>query len=250
MNKHNPPREPSYYEETASWARDREAQRRSSLRTAWIIAGIAALVALAEAFALMALSPLKTVVPYTLLVDRQTGYVQALRPLDQDVVAPERALTQSLLAQYVLAREGFLIQSLKDDYRKVILWSSGEAREQYIASAQITNPRSYLATLPRNAIVAVEVRGISDLSDNTAMVRFVTYRADGGARRDEIPWSAVISYRFSGEPMSAEDRLQNPLGFQVTRYRRNADIPLTARQEPFGPARDGAEDVRRAGAVR
>ena len=49
---------------------------------AWIVATVALVVALFEALALIVLTPLKTVVPYTLLVDKQTGYVQELKPLD------------------------------------------------------------------------------------------------------------------------------------------------------------------------
>jgi type IV secretion system protein VirB8 len=33
----------------------------------------------------------------------------------------------------------------------------------------------------------------------------------------------VIRYRFSGEPMTREDRFVNPLGFQVLHYRRDAE---------------------------
>jgi type IV secretion system protein VirB8 len=196
------------------------------LRIAWTISAVAAIIALAEAIALAALAPLKTVVPYTLLVDRQTGYVQALKPLERDAIAPDKALTRSFLAQYVIAREGFQIESLKDDYRKVALWSAGEARERYVKEMQASNPVSTLATLPRQALVEVEVRSISSLSPNTSLVRFATYRVDSGNRRREgQPWSAVVTYRFSGAEMSEADRLINPLGFQVVRYRRNAEIP-------------------------
>ena len=61
------------------------------------------------------LMPLKTVEPYTLLVDRQTGFVQALRPIDAERIAADRALTQSFLVQYVIARESFDIDSLQDE---------------------------------------------------------------------------------------------------------------------------------------
>jgi type IV secretion system protein VirB8 len=37
------------------------------------------------------------------------------------------------------------------------------------------------------------------------------------------PWAAAIAFAYSGEPMRAEDRFLNPLGFQVTRYRRDAE---------------------------
>ncbi|HLZ77897.1 MAG TPA: type IV secretion system protein [Sphingomonas sp.] len=216
-----------YLRAAESWAVDRENANRSMLRLAWGAAAVMAAVALAEAVAIVALMPLKTVVPYTLLVDRQTGYVQTLRPIERDVVAPDKALTRSFLAQYVIAREGFDIDSLKEDYRKVALWSAGDARDRYVAGMQASNPKSPLATLLRRSLVEVEIRGMSSLGPDSALVRFATTRIDPGGQRQAMqPWQAIIGYRFSADAMSAADRLVNPLGFQVTRYRRDAEIPL------------------------
>lgn len=224
----------AYYQASESWAADRERARASGLRTAWIVAAVAATIALLEAVALAMLVPLKTTVPYTLLVDRQTGYIQALKPLNREMIAPDRALTRSLLAQYVIAREGFDIDSVRDDYRKVALWSNGDARDRYIAAMQPNNPQSPFARLPRRALVEVEVevRSISALANDTALVRFATTRSDpGGQRQPPQLFVAVIRYKFSGAAMSAADRLVNPLGFQVQRYRRDAELPL----EPVSP---------------
>lgn len=218
-----------YYEEAQSWASDRERRQRFSSRLAWAVAGIASCIAIAEAIAIAALAPLKTTVPYTILVDRQTGHVEALDPLKPGTIAPDKALTRSLLAQYVIAREGFAIETLQYDYRKVALWSSGEARQAYLGEMQSSNPSSPLAVLPRGTLVQVEIRGISSLSPNTAMVRFDKIRTDPGGRRQAAePWSAVITYRFSGAEMTMADRLINPLGLQVARYRTDAEMPVTA----------------------
>ena len=37
------------------------------------------------------------------------------------------------------------------------------------------------------------------------------------------PYAAVVGFRYTGQPMRAEDRYLNPLGFQVTAYRRDAE---------------------------
>jgi type IV secretion system protein VirB8 len=39
-----------------------------------------------------------------------------------------------------------------------------------------------------------------------------------------MAYTAVIGFKFSGTPMRAEDRFLNPLGFQVTSYRRDAEV--------------------------
>lgn len=213
-----------YFEEAASWVKARDRQLQRSARTAWIVAGAAATIAVLEAVALVALTPLKTVVPFTLLVDRQTGHVETLKPLERAQISPDNALTRSFLAQYVLAREGFDIDSLQQDYRKVAIWSGGDARSRYLASMQATNPSSPLASLPRQTRVTAQVRSISSLGADMALVRFQTIRTDQGSQaQPPQSWAAVIKYRFSTGEMTAEDRLINPLGFQVLRYRRDAE---------------------------
>lgn len=226
-----------YYRAAESWSADRERVIASSRRTAWVVAAGASAVALMQGIALVMLLPLKTVVPYTLLVDRQTGYVEALKPLERESIAPDKALVRSFLAQYVIAREGFDIDALKDTYRKVALWSAGDARSRYVAAMQATNPESPLALLPRRSVVQTQIRSISSLSGDTALVRFSTVRTDpGGQPQPPQTWAAVIKYRFSGETMTAEDRLTNPLGFQVLRYRRDAEtLPESQPQQEIAP---------------
>lgn len=214
----------SYLTQARSWANDRNDALNKSQRIAWIVAGIAVFIAFCEAMALLALTPLKTVVPYTLMVDKQTGYVQLLKPLEPEALSGDKALTQSFLVQYVVAREGFDIDALQSDYRKVALWSSGSAKTRYLASVQANNPESALATLPRSTIVTARVKSVSPLSAGSAMVRFETVRTDVGGRTSPAqPWVAVIGYRYSGEPMRTEDRYLNPLGFQIIKYNRNPE---------------------------
>jgi len=225
----------AYFHEAGSWAEDRAAALQSSKRTAWIIATIAVIIALFEACALVFLAPLKSVVPYTLLVDRQTGYVQELKPVDAEKIAPDAALTQSFLVQYVIARESFDIDALQTNYRKAYLWSADRARADYVGAVQVSNPDSPLAKYPRSTIVETQVRSVSSLGNSSSLVRFETQRHDaGGAVSPPMLWAAVINYRFSRQAMTTEDRFINPLGFQVIRYNRNAET-LPVEQSPTVP---------------
>lgn len=234
----------AYLRDAGTWAEDRHTDLRRSRAIAWWVAGAAGAIALFEALALLALLPLKTVVPYTLLVDRQTGYVEALEPLERKTIAADAALTRSFLVQYVIARERFDIDSVRDDYRKVALWSAGDARARYTRSMQANNPDSPLATLPRQAVVDVKIRSVSSLSSETAMVRFTTIRSDpAGTAQPPRHWAAVIRHGYTGGAMSAEDRLVNPLGFQVLRYRKDAETLA----EDIDQQRLAANDPSQAG---
>lgn len=236
MNK--PTQEPleDYYREAASWSADREKQQRSTLRIAWMIGIAATTVAVLEAIALVVLLPLKTVEPYTLLVDRHTGYVQALRPLNQEQISANTALTQSFLVQYVIAREGFAIDTIQSNYRKVALWSGDAARSQYLAMMQPGHPENPLVRFPRSSTLEVTVKSVSPMAPDVALVRFDTQRRDANGRVSQpSSWAAVIRFSFTGEPMSLEDRFINPLGFRVLRYRRDPEGPPASAPEPPRP---------------
>jgi type IV secretion system protein VirB8 len=229
MNKTPKETRETYYREAESWARDRQESLQASRRIAWMVAAGAALIAVLEAIAIIVLTPLKTVVPYTLLVDKQTGFVQALKPLDADRVAPDAALTQSFLVQYVVARESFEIDTVQANYRKVGLWSADRARTEYVASMQGTSPDSPFRRYPRTTVIEARVKSVTPMGQNQAMVRFDTVRRDLGGQSTPIgAWVAVIRYRFSVDAMSIEDRYLNPLGFQVVRYQRNPEAVTPA----------------------
>lgn len=239
----------AYYREAGSWATDQIGALRRSCRIAWIVAGAAAVVAVAEAAALIVLMPLKTVVPYTLMVDRTTGFVQTLKPLDPDQITPDRSLVQSMLVQYVIARESFDIATVQADYQKVGLWSAERARSDYLNLMRPSNLDGPLTLYPRSSIVETRVKSVSRLDAQSALVRFETVRRDEGAQHQPArPWVAIVQYRFSGEPMSAEDRFLNPLGFQVLDYRRDPEA-LPVADMAVQPAPDvtdvlEAEDVQ------
>lgn len=233
MNKQAREALDAYYVEADSWGKDRQEALRASRRTAWITAWCAAAVAVMEAIALVVLMPLKTVEPYTLLVDRNTGFVQALTPLDPQRISPDTALTQSFLVQYVIARESFDVDTIQAEYRKVALWSAEQARSDYVAGAQPSNPQSPLALYPRTTVIETRVKSVSPMGPNTAMVRFETQRRDaGGQAQPPHAYVAIIRYTYSGAPMSVEDRFVNPLGFQVLRYRRDAEALPPEPQAP------------------
>jgi len=226
-----------YYASAESWSEDRVRAENRSRRIAWIVAGAAALIALLEAIALVALIPLKREVPYTLMVDKETGYVQALHPLDAEKLTADAALTRSFLVQYVIARESFAADTVQSNYRKVGLWSAGTARDQYVAAMRSANPTSPLASLPRDASVEVEIRSLSSLNQNTAFVRFTTVQTNpGGLRQLAQDWVATINFRYADADMSAADRLIDPLGFQVVRYRKDAETLSAVTSQPAATA--------------
>lgn len=223
MNMQSPEELDAYYRQAASWGRDREASLRASKRTAWTIAALASVLAVVLAIAIVVMLPLKKTEVVTVLVDKQTGFAQAIDPTTPQRMSTDSALTQSFLAQYVVAREGFDADTLQNNYRKVAVWSGEKARDAYLAKMQASNPASPLARFPRSTIVDVEIKSVSPVAPKVAMVRFDTVERAQNGQTQRRSYVSMLRYRYSGEPLSLEDRLINPLGFQVLRYRSDQE---------------------------
>lgn len=217
------------FSEARSWADDRESQRERSARRAWLMVWLLAAIVVILGLALIALMPLKTVVPHTILVDRQTGYVTTIDPSRPATLGADQALTRSLLVQYVVAREGFSFAQVRSDYRKVMSWSSGPARASYARDMSATSPESPLSRYSRSDVVEVVPKSVSELSERSALVRFDVVRTDSAGRASlPIAYASVVDYRFQPRAMTVEERFLNPLGFEVSRYRRDPEAAPAA----------------------
>ncbi len=215
------------------WAMEALIQARNGRRAAWIVVCLLIVVVGAQAAAIAIMLPLKQVVPYTVTVDRQTGYVETARGVRLGDLKDDEAVVQSMLAQYVLARETFDPADFADRYQRVVLWSLDAARAAYVDAYKSDRSDSLLATMRPGTTIRTTVKAIDLLTPETARVRFETRRQDANSEPVRTDLQAVITFRFTGQPMRMEDRLMNPLGFQVTAYRRDAEAaPLVETPAP------------------
>lgn len=229
-----------------AWADDSIDQAARSRRIAWIIAAAATTVAALEAVALAGLAPLKTVVPHTVLVDRQTGFVTTLDPSAPSQLTADQALTRSMLAQYVAARETVDRGSVRADYRKVALWSGGSARESYLATMRGGSPANPFGAMPAGAAVRAEVKSVSPVDPGSALVRFdlIALSPQGEAGTPQ-PFVSLVRYRYRDRPLAESDRFLNPLGFEVTGYRRDPEAVALAAPAAAPSPPTAVIDVRR-----
>jgi type IV secretion system protein VirB8 len=248
----NPSRQ-TYYAQADTWAHDIHGSLRASRKVAWFVAAGACLVAVLEGFALASLAPLKTVVPYTITVDKQTGFVETASGLKPGPLSQDLAVTDAFLAQYVLARETFDANDIQANYRKVAMWTVGGARDAYIREMAVNNPQSPERVNPPGTVVQTTIKSISLLSPSTALVRFQTEQRYQDGPGEIRPYAAVVAFKYTGAPMRMEDRFINPLGFEVTSYRRDQETaaalpaPAASLSAPASAASPGQDVSQGAG---
>jgi type IV secretion system protein VirB8 len=222
------------------YAEELLARETKSRRAAWIVTALLIVICAAQAAALALLLPLKEVVPYTIVVDRSTGFVQTVRSVELGALPEDEAVTQALLAQYALARETFDAADLQARYRLVALWSADAARNDYVSAYRADNPTNLAATTPAGTVRRVIVRSVkitdAAADPKRAELELETRQTRPGTDEVTANYRAQVSFRYSGAPMKMEDRLQNPLGFQVVAYRLDAATPLAASAAAINPA--------------
>jgi type IV secretion system protein VirB8 len=213
---------------------------RNSRRIAWIVAGFGVGVATLEALALVVLLPLKQSIPYTITVDRETGYVQTMRGVNLGNLSETDAIAQSFAVQYILARETFDINDYQANFKKTMMWSQGNAEADYGRDWDKANPNSVHNRYRPTTLVKVTIKSVTLLGPRSAMVRFDTEQTESGSGGSRQPWVATLGYSFSGKPVSEQDRYLNPLGFQVSSYRRDAEtaqpVPIASPPPPVPTA--------------
>ncbi|MFN3585799.1 virB8 family protein [Phenylobacterium sp.] len=224
MNGVPPPNLKAYVAEARSWDHDRLAAAYRSRRLAWTVAAMAAILAGAAVAAVAVLTPLKTVEPYVVRVDRTTGAVEVLRGLSRSgPVSYDEAVTKSFLATYVRARESWLPQAAEANFRQVSIMSTPEEQQRWALVFRPTNPASPQVAYGLAADVQVAIRAISFVAPGVANVRFHrTIRR--GAEVEESDWIATVAFAYTKAPMGESDRLRNPLGFQVSSYRADPEV--------------------------
>lgn len=215
-----------YMEEARSWETDKTQELMRSRTVAWRVAAGAGLVAVMAVFAVLGLTPLKTVEPYVIRVDNTTGIVDVVQPLTDGKTNYEETVNKYFVQQYVRFREGYSRQLAEEYYNNVGLMSSSQEQARYGEYFRPSNHLSPLVIYGDSAKVRIRVKSVSFISPTVALVRYLKEVERGRDKPLISHWAATISFRYTRAPMAEVDRAVNPLGFQVLEYRNDPDGTL------------------------
>jgi type IV secretion system protein VirB8 len=212
----------AYYAGGRTWEEAIARGNRRSRGLAWTVATVASLIALGSVGALLLALPLKSYEPYLVEVDRNTGFLEVKRTLQPGQLADNEAVTMSNIVRYIRARETYDPKSLKDDFNLAQILSTGAASTDLVTLYTANNKDNPVAKFGTRGLVSVNIKAISFPNNRTALVRFSTLEQTS-TRNTERAWQALVRFRYTSTPVTNELRFENPLGFQVTEYRRDQE---------------------------
>ena len=209
---------------------------RRSERRAWFVAWAAILMSLILAGGYFFMLPLKEKVPYLVMADAYTGTSTVAR-LTEDFtnqrIATSEAINRSNVAHFILARESYDVAMMNlRDWTTVYTMSSAEVAAGYSQLHSNNNPDSPYKLYGKGRAIRVKILSIVfiggsvDTAPKGATVRLQRSLFDKGTGGSRPLDSKIATLEFSYKAnlkMDEEDRIENPLGFQVTSYRVDND---------------------------
>lgn len=197
---------------------------QKSNQRAWIVAFFSVIVAVLSVIAVCLLTPLKTVEPYVVRVDNTTGMVDIITTINNKSLSMPEAVDKHFINTYVKAREGYYYDVLDKDYVLTQLLSNADVAAEYRSIYEGENARNKKL----GNIYKVEVSIISITLEQEAKSATIRIALSTKKQNEEVSKkNATINLNYKYYPtsqMNEKDRLDNPLGFQVTSYRIDEEI--------------------------
>lgn len=209
-----------------TWERETYLAQRRSTRRAWACALFAASMAVLALLSLMLVLPLKEFAPYVVTVDKNTGWLEVTRGLHQGNLTQNEAITIAQIVRCVVARESFDATDYPTLYHEASLCLAARALDAYRRQHDQSNEESPAAVYGYEGIVRVEIGSVNLLTETTALVSFRTV-VEHQQRAVVNHWRAALTFGYSDKEFSMRDRFINPLGFQISSYRRDPDLAPT-----------------------
>jgi len=215
------------FDPAATWERETYLSMRRSTRRAWAVASAAALLAFLAMFCLLLVLPLKEFAPYVVTVDKATGWLEVTRGLHPGNLSQNEAITIANIVRCLTARESFDATDYPTRYREVGLCMTGRALNAYRRQHAQSNTNSPPNLYGYEGILRVEISSVNLLSESTALASFRTILEHRG-REVTNHWRAAMTFAYTTKQFTMRDRFINPLGFQISSYRRDPDLAPTA----------------------
>jgi len=213
----------AYYKEALEWHNEKYNLAIKQRKTGWSLAVAFAFLSLILALTLLLLVPLKTTVREVIEVDRLTGETQVKRALKEGGLNQSEALIKYWLVKYVNARLTYDRQDIEQNYEKVKMLSDKRSFNVYASAFDPSKDDSPYQIYGEHTVIKTTIRHISFLNKNTVSIGVYLTEITND-KETSTPWVITASYQFTLEPRSEIERFENPLGFQVTKWRIDEEI--------------------------
>ncbi|MCI5049714.1 MAG: type IV secretion system protein [Rickettsiales bacterium] len=213
--------------ETKNWYKDKY-QYVLVQRNILAVTTLTALFCSAAAvFAVMQLTPHKSVEPFVIQIDEKTGIVQRVDPVTRTEFTSNESVDRFFVANYIRSRETYIRQVFRYNYDIVRVMSDRYTFGQYLNYVSERNEESPAAILKSGGQRSVKFKSISFIKRSDSQMRAEKVVQARIILRDvsrkfpapiEYHNIVTMTFQYSNLNLNEEERFMNPLGFLVTEY--------------------------------
>ena len=153
----------------------------------------------------------KSLEPYVIEVEQKTGVPTIVEQMTAQHFTGDQMIRKYFINQFVRSASAYDPKTYKTDAEKVRLFSTPSVYTDF-------RNRVNAKELGPNSLIEVRIKSVQFPEPNTAQIRLVRQINREGfdpQMKDEI---ITMGFYFANLDLSMEERLINPLGFQVSRY--------------------------------
>lgn len=156
--------------------------------------------------------------PYVIEIEAKTGVPTVIDPATSIAYTANDSVRRYLVWQFVMLREEYQALAFNRNLKALRLFSNQPVFSDFNRTHGTSNPESLVNKSPRSHRW-VELKSMIFSDERTSQIRFRVYtRYENGETvvADKVVW---MNFQFVNLELSEQDRLINPLGFQVTTYK-------------------------------
>ncbi len=154
----------------------------------------------------------KSIEPYVIEVEQKTGVATIVNQLTAENFTGDQMIRKYFINQFIHINSGYDPKTYKQDIEKVRLFSTPGIYGDY-------RNRINARELGADSQIDVRIKSVQPLDNNTVQIRLarqITKKESSVETKDEI---ITMGFYFAPEMnLTMEERLINPLGFQVSKY--------------------------------
>jgi type IV secretion system protein VirB8 len=166
--------------------------------------------------------------PFVIEIDKKTGVATTVKPLTSNEYSANLAVVRSLIINYIRAREEYSDGLFDRNFLDIVrVFSDPNIYYNYKNLFNKNNPQSPYNILSKTGMSKVKWKSIIFPKDGTAQIRITLQIYNSKDNKSvEINKIILMAFEFNESlQLNEEDRLINPLGFNVTLYQIEDENP-------------------------
>ena len=210
----------------SQWDASRVSDALASRRRAYMVAAAEAVIIVALVMAVVTMLPLRRTVPYIVKVHEPSGNIEVLQTFDNRLIGKQELTDQYWARTYVKAREQYNWWMVGSDYETVARLTDPTIFPEY--GSQFVGEKGMDKVFGAATDRSIKILSVtpSPTQVGNIVVRFErTTKTKGMVVEPPTVFVAQLVFRYNVKTAGAQaDLQQNPLGYEVINYRRDAEV--------------------------